>query len=278
MSERGSGTPSPRGLRIPSGDPPPERGLSYRLRAGPAGREDQRPVLASSQQVPPDPAVVEAEAQRQTEAEQRHGPQDRPPREARQVRLQRTPPRNGVRRRPRQPGGLGGRVPRQIPGFASPSLDGFALDGTDLEQRTPLLWMNVSPVPVGDNGPLVLMGYRSCRPATEPSPAVRQKTPEKQQDRRFRRSCQCSGRYAPELELPAAPGLEDEAGTSDGQQGDQDTHGRSHDSAAHQKSHRIPAPSDNAVAAKATTTSVKRARFAFTADTSRLRSPRRQLR
>jgi hypothetical protein len=61
--------------------------------------------------------------------------------------------------------------PRQIPGFASPSLDGFALDGTDLEQRTPLLPMNVGPVPEGDNGPLVLMGYRSCRRATEPAPA-----------------------------------------------------------------------------------------------------------
>ena len=72
-----------------------------------------------------------------------------------------------LRCRPRQPGGLGGRVPRQIPGFASPSLDGFALDGTDLEQRTPLLPMNVSPGPGRDNGPLVLKGYWSCRRSTE---------------------------------------------------------------------------------------------------------------
>jgi hypothetical protein len=68
------------------------------------------------------------------------------------------------------------------------------------------------------------------------------------------------------LELPAATGLEDESRASEGQQSDQDTGGMSQGSTVHYQSHhRIPAPSERADAARAATTSVKRARFAFNA-------------
>jgi hypothetical protein len=119
--------------------------------------------------------------------------------------------------------------------------------------------MNVGPTRRRDNGPLVLTGYRNVPNGNGTGPGSSKTAVSGG-------LAFAQGRDAPQLELPAAAGLEDETRPSDGKQGDQDAHGMSQGSvAAHQKSHLIPAPSERAVAARAATTSVKRARFAFNA-------------
>jgi hypothetical protein len=77
--------------------------------------------------------------------------------------------------------------------------------------------------------------------------------------------CPSRGKIPRGSELPAAARLQDEDGAAEGPECEDDAKGLRPDLAGHSRSHRTPALRLSAVEARATTTSVKRARFAFNA-------------